>query len=100
MDYLGVTKRDLEAEKALRQIYMKRLTEMPEGSIAFKNIRGKIYYYHMMPGSKKQTYIKCQNNTLINNLKEKKFLIEALKILDENIKIQEKVLKSIMNIHM
>lgn len=92
MDYLNLTKQDLNAEKKLAEIYEKKLSDMPDGSITFKNIRGNTYYYHVMPISRKQKYIRKNNRQLINKLKEKRLILESLKVLYSNIELQEAVL--------
>ncbi|MFR8072503.1 MAG: hypothetical protein ACLU7V_07485 [Anaerovoracaceae bacterium] len=93
MDYEGATRRDIKAEKNLMDIYRRQLEELPAGRLTSKRISGKTYYYKVRPGGKRQEYISVDNAQLVAALKDRRYAEEAMKILQENVKAQEAMLK-------
>ena len=93
MDYEGATRRDIKAEKKLMDIYRRQLEELPAGRLTSKRISGKTYYYKVRPGGKRQEYISVDNAQLVAALKDRRYAEEAMKILQENVKAQEAMLK-------
>lgn len=93
MGYLEVTRQDLIQEKALIDTYSDLLAILPEGRLMYKKICGKIYYYYVLPGERKQKYISIKNTKLIQALKDRRYAEEALKLLRQNVKVQEQVLR-------
>lgn len=93
MDYIEATKNDLKVEKELIELYEDLLKSLPEGRLVTKLVYGRRYYYRIMPGTQKQVYISVRNLHLIQALKKRKYMETALKILKENVKVQERLIK-------
>lgn len=93
MDYIEATKNDLKVEKELIELYGGLLESLPEGRLVTKVVYGNLYYYHILPGTQKQVYISIHDSDLIQGLKMRKYIETALKIMKENVKQQEKLIK-------
>ena len=93
MDYIEATKNDLKVEKELIELYDDLLKSLPEGRLVTKLVYGNRYYYRILPGTQKQVYISVRDLHLIQALKKRKYMETALKILKENVKIQERLIK-------
>lgn len=83
----------MKSQKELIDIYESLLRELPQGRLVFKHISGHIYYYHIAPGTSKQQYISVKNIQLIEDLKTRRYIEEALARLKKNVKEQEKLIK-------
>ena len=94
MDYIELTKIDLEIERKLLAKYRRQLECLPNYNMVCKQIRGKTCYYLREKGSDLQTYISNEDNKLIMDIKLKHFLEKAIPILESNIRLQEKLCKS------
>lgn len=92
MNYINLTKQDIEVEEKLLASYQSLLTQLPPGRLTYKHNKGKIYYYCTDDRTGRQTYISRQNKQLIYDLKQKRLLQKAVQILDENLKHQKKLL--------
>lgn len=93
MDYIEATKNDLKVEKELIELYGGLLESLPEGRLVTKLVYGNRYYYRILPGTQKQVYISIRDHHLIQALKTRKYMEAALKILKENVKFQERMIK-------
>ena len=93
MDYKELTRRDIAAEKKLMDIYRSQLEDFPAGRLVAKRISGRTYYYKVRPGGRRQEYISVDNGQLVEALKDRRYAEEALKVLTENVKAQERMLK-------
>lgn len=93
MNYLTITKKDIAFQKQLLKAYREAMNRMPEGRLGVKNIRGKWRYYHIDEKTRKQTYIPKTQLELIHQLKQKRWIKKAIKIMEKNLKFQEEILK-------
>lgn len=93
MNYIHLTKRDITVEENLLHAYQKLLEEMPPGRLSTKKNKSNIYYYYTDEATGKQIYIPYRNKQLICDLKQKRLLQEAIKILENNLKYQKKLLR-------
>ena len=85
---------DLHQQKALKRQYRRKLTEMPEGYLELKSSNGKDYYSHIVNG--KHRYLgstKPENQDEIERYKIKRYLEEAMKLIDHNCRVMEEFLK-------
>lgn len=92
MNYIHLTKQDIAVEESLLAAYHKLLEEMPPGRLTTKKNKGNIYYYCTDEVTGKQTYIPYKNRQLIYDLKQKRLLQETVKIMEQNLKYQKKLL--------
>ncbi len=97
MNYLKITKEEMEIEKTLLEIYKKLYSKMPAGRLTSKRVKGRTYYYCVDEKTRKATYIPKLNVKLILQLKQKRWLEECIKVLKENLHVQSKVLKKYNN---
>ena len=93
MNYIKITKQDMDMQRKLLKIFRKTLDALPTGRLSAKKIKGRLYYYHIDEKTGKQTYIPKSNLTLIHELKEKRWLKKAVRIMEKNLKAQEQMLK-------
>jgi len=93
LDYKKMTLRDMNLQRNLLKAYNKAMKSMPEGRLSAKRIKGKIYYYHIDEKTRKQTYIPKKQLELIHQLKQKRWMKKAIKIMEKNLKFQEELLK-------
>lgn len=71
MNYINLTKQDIEVEEKLLASYQSLLAQLPPGRLTYKHNKGKIYYYCTDDRTGRQTYISRQNKQLIYDLKQK-----------------------------
>ena len=88
MNYIKITKQDMDMQRKLLKIFRKTLDALPTGRLSAKKIKGRLYYYHIDEKTGKQTYIPKSNLTLIHELKEKRWLKKAVRIMEKNLKAQ------------
>ncbi|MCR4774893.1 MAG: hypothetical protein K5869_00800 [Saccharofermentans sp.] len=69
-----------------------RLSQMPEGRIIIRKIRGKTYYYHGNDASK-DIYLTSKDTALIKALIQKSYLKEVLRSARRELKALEKMMK-------
>lgn len=93
MDYVSITKKNIEEEKCLIEIYEQMLLGFPEGRLTSKVINGKRYYYTVDPHTRKHKEISIRDRETVLKMCEHRYAEVALKILNENIKAQERMLK-------
>lgn len=93
MNYRDITKTDMELQKKLLKAYRVTLASLPEGRLSAKRVRGSIHYYHVDEKTRKQTYIPKSRIDLIHQLKQKRYIKKAIKIMEENLRLQEAVMK-------
>lgn len=93
MDYRKITTTDIALEKKLLKAYQAALETMPQGRLSAKRVKGTIHYYHVDEKTGKQTYIPKSQTELIYQLKQKRFMKKAVKVIENNINVQEKILK-------
>lgn len=97
MNYLHITKEEMEIEETLLDIYKKLYEKMPAGRLTTKRVKGRVYYYRVEKKSRKATYLPKENMKLILQLKQKRWLEESIKVLKENLHVQSQVLKKYNN---
>lgn len=90
MDYIEITKRDIELEKTILKNYKKEYKSMPKGHLLCNKKESGEYYYQVTGNQRK--YIKKENKNLIIQLKRKRYLKESIKRLECNIESQSKML--------
>ena len=73
MNYINLTKQDIEVEEKLLASYQSLLAQLPPGRLTYKHNKGKIYYYCTDDRTGRQTYISRQNKQLIYDLKQKRY---------------------------
>lgn len=93
MNYIKITKQDMDLQRRLIETFKKTLKALPTGRLSAKKIKGRVYYYHVDEKTGKQTYIPKSNLTFIHELKEKRWLQKAIRIMEKNLKAQEQMLK-------
>ena len=86
----------LRYEKQLLQQFRKRLAQCPPGYLQMRTCNGKRQYYHKLPDQKKPVYLDRNHNWLVNELKYKRVLEEAVKRLEGNIAAKESALRKIL----
>lgn len=94
MGYIELTKNDLQVEKELIEIYSRMVSRLPEGRLTMKMRGGGTYYYRTGGGSAKQEYISVKDRDLIEALRDRRYAEKMLKVLRENIRVQERMLRS------
>ena len=92
MDYIEITKRDIEIEKTILQNYKKELKNLPKGYLICNRKESGEYYYHVV--NNKRKYIRKEKYHLIQKLKRKKQLQVSIDIIEKNIIIQSKMLEN------
>ena len=94
MGYIELTGRDMRAERKLADICSGMIGTLPEGHLVLKRISGRFYIYRVRPGSSKQEYISVDDVAMVEALRDRRYAEIALKILEGNIKAQERMLKT------
>ena len=94
MNYIEITKQDMELQKKLLKSFQRTLETLPKGRLVTKRVKGRLYYYCADEKTRKEKYIPKSNLTLIHQLKEKRWLKKSIRIMEKNIKAQEQVLKA------
>lgn len=94
MGYIELTGRDIRAERELADICSGMIRTLPEGHLVLKRISGRFYIYRVRPGSSKQEYISVDDMAMVEALRDRRYAEIALKILEGNIKAQERMLKT------
>ena len=89
MDYLEITGLDLETQKNLLSSYKEQLPSLPDLIMVCKNINGKKYYYIVDKHTGKQ---RVAGADLMLQIQEQHTLKKAIKILERNISLQEKLI--------
>ena len=92
MSYLKQTEEDMQNERALLREYERALSDLPEGRLVCKKIKGTLQYYHVQ-GDGKEIIINKKNLDLILDLKLKKRLKVQCKQIETNLHFQENLLK-------
>lgn len=92
MNFLKYLKNDIELEKILLNQYEEEIIHYPEGRLCGKRIRGKQKYYQVKKDGTAK-YISKENKALLIALRTKRLLLKSIKILQENLKWQEKLLQ-------
>jgi len=94
MNYIEITKMDMELQKKLLKAFRETLATLPKGRLSAKRVKGRIYYYHIDEETRKQTYIPKSNRSLVYQLKEKRWYKKAIRIMERNLKAQEEILRN------
>lgn len=97
MNYLDLTKKDMEIEQTLLNFYIASKELLPEGRMTVKKINGKEYYYFIDPVTKKRKYIKQKDLNFVYELKYRRNLEEAVNTLNHNLRYQNLLLKNYKN---
>ena len=92
MNFLKYLKNDIELEKILLNQYEEEIIHYPEGRLCGKRIRGKQKYYQVKKDGTAK-YISKENKALLIALRTKRLMLKSIKILQENLKWQEKLLQ-------
>ena len=87
-------KKDVEYQKWLLSEYEKELAELPEGSLSRYKVGKKTYYKYMVrkAGRRMQRHVKHTEVELIEALCRKAFLKHSVRIMQDNVKAQEKLM--------
>lgn len=93
MNYKQLTELDIDIQRRLLVKYKALFNTLPDYNMTCKTSRSKKYYYLINPKTSAQRYIKKSEHTLIENIKTRHFLETAIKILESNIKRQDKLCK-------
>ena len=93
MNYLEITKEDMQTQQTLLTIYESALVDLPKGRLHCKKKYNGLQYYLWDEERKVQQYIRKENHDLVFELKYRHMLEEAIKTIKCNLAVQEKVLK-------
>ena len=95
MNSLNITARiELDLSLRLREQFTKELATLPEGYLAKTKSRNNVYMRWKYSGGFKHLSNSNDNDMLIaKKLRRKRFLTETLKVLNNNIKVLQKLLK-------
>ena len=93
MSYLDTTIEEIKTQTGLLEFYKAIYEKLPEGRLTTKVVNGRLFYYRVDKNTQKATYIPNHKKHLIFQLKQKRWLEESIKIMENNLKVQEKVLK-------
>ena len=93
LNLLRIVKEDMLTQKRLLQVYQKALARLPKGRLCFKLIEGKPRYFKWDEKQKKQIYIRKQDEDLVYELKYRRILEEAIQTIEQNLKVQEKLIQ-------
>ncbi len=87
-------KKDVEYQKRLLAEYEKELACLPEGSLSRYQVGKKTYYKYMVrkAGRRMQRHVKSTEVELIGALCRKAFLKHSVRIMQDNVKAQEKLM--------
>ncbi len=89
MNYLNLTKTDMETQEKLLSHYKSQLNHLPTGKLALKNIRGNLCYYASVGYVNKYAY--CNDGRLIESLKTRRFLEKSIEIMGSNVSLQNRI---------
>ncbi len=93
MDYIEMTRKDIEFQKKLMEEYRVRLALLPPGRLK-RRLRGTdIEYYHVCG---KEIYISRSNRRLVEELKLKRYFHTAVERMEQNIQQQQRLLEKYM----
>ena len=95
MEYIEINETVLRYEKQLLQHFRRRLEQCPTGYLQMRICNNRKQYYHKLPNQKKPIYLDQNHGWLVNELKYKRVLQEAVKRLEENIAAKESALRKI-----
>lgn len=93
MDYLDLTKQDIQMQESLLILYKGCLNLLPPGRLGVKKNKNYTYYVLVDPETKERKYIKRKDMDLVYQLKYKRLLEEAVARLEENLVWQNKLIK-------
>jgi len=93
MGFLEITKEDMRTQKILLSIYQLALETLPEGRLHCKRKYNGLQYYRWDENTRKQQYIRKADRDLVFDLKYRRMLEEAVKTIETNLKVQEKIVK-------
>ena len=96
MELIEINETVLRYERQLLQQFRRRLAQCPPGYLQMRTVNGKKQYSHKLPDQKKPVYLDRNHNRLVNELKYKRVLQEAVKRLEENIAAKEFALRKIL----
>lgn len=95
MENIEINRTILRYEKDLLHQFRKRLDQCPSGHLERHTCNGKNQYYHKLPDQKTPVYLNASHSWLVNELKYKRVLQEAVKRLEGNIAAKERALGKI-----
>lgn len=93
MDIIRFIKREIAAEKKFLSVANSEIKKSPKGNLAAYMKNGRPYYVNVIGGEKK--YLKKIDQSVIDELKAKRYCQEAVKIYKNNIPVLEKALKKL-----
>lgn len=99
MGYLSVTEEDMNIQRTLLYVYKKALETLPEGRLHCKRKNHTLQYYRWDKKHKKQIYIPQKNHKLVFELKYRRMLEEAIVTIEQNLKVQGKILRQYKSYH-
>lgn len=91
MNYIELTKIELESEKKMLEKYKEQVSRLPHRNMVCKEIRGKKRYY--LSGDTTE-YMPCASSELVAQIKRCHFANKAISILKTNITAQERLLRT------
>lgn len=92
MNYLDLTKQDMEIERTLLNVYRRMLEILPEGRLRIRRKNNRTYYSYVDLRTGQEHYIRKENDELIFQLKYRKYIEEVILVLEKNLKCQSKML--------
>jgi hypothetical protein len=93
MDIIRLIKEDMREQQYLLQVYKQGLEKLPEGRLHYRMMDGKVRYFTMNLTTKKEVYLKKKEQKKVYQLKYRRVLEEAIKTIEQNLKVQEIFLK-------
>ena len=93
MNYLEITRDDMQTQKTLLYIYESALETLPKGRLHCKKKYNGLQYYLWDEEEKVQKYIRKADHGLVFELKYRHMLEEAIRTIKQNLDVQERVLK-------
>lgn len=94
MRLLQILKEDIKTQQHLLAIYKNALSALPKGRLRYRMMNGRVRYFRYNPETKKVTYLKDADKELVQKLKYRRVTEEAIKTIENNLNIEEKLLEA------
>lgn len=92
MNYYEITKSDMEIEQRLLAKYKEQLQKLPDCNMVSQRKESRTVYY--LCKGKKRRCLSAKDAALIQDIKTRHFLQAAVRTIERNVKLQQKILNA------
>ncbi len=92
MNYYEITKSDIETQQHLLDKYKEQLLKLPDYNMVSQRKGNNIIYY--LCKGKKRKCLSVKDQALIHDIKTRHFMQAAIRTLERNVRLQQKIISS------